>query len=439
MHCICHVLSSAALPLARRLRQALTREPWRGPSGHTLAECRLSAPRRFAAGDCRSFASIGEAARQAGHVPQIFVGATGIAVRAMAPLLTHKSEDAPVLVISPDGRFVISLLAGHWGGGNSLCRHVAALLGATPVITTATDCEGRPALDLVMRTAGLRLLDWGELPPAQARWLEGGLLPLYDPCGIMADQAGFVRRETVPEGDGPAVCVHWRRVAPCRGRVRATAPVLVLGVGCRKGVAAAVLATAVEGLLLRHGLEPRALAALATITEKAQEPALRELARRLDLPLLTFEAAELAALRTPSPSAAAGRRFGCAPFSVCEASCLLAARRLGAGGRTTGEGPHDGADLPEGSATEGRDPAERTLPAVTDSAAAPGDGGRSPVPDQDTAESEAHTAAREDGEGADVPLRDDARLLVEKTKVAGQLTLAVALMAKKGLGAGHGC
>ena len=61
-------------------------------------------------------------------------------------------------------------------------------------------------------------------------------------------------------------------------------PSLVLGLGCRKGYPCAADGTAVEGLLLRHGLEPQALAALATVTEKAQEPALQELARRLGLP-----------------------------------------------------------------------------------------------------------------------------------------------------------
>uniref|UniRef100_UPI00307C215B cobalt-precorrin 5A hydrolase n=1 Tax=Desulfovibrio sp. TaxID=885 RepID=UPI00307C215B len=328
--------------------------PWRGPSGETLAECRLSAPQRFAPEDCLPFAGIMDAARQAAEVPQIFIGATGIAVRAVAPLLEHKSTDAPVLVISPDGRFVISLLAGHWGGGNSLCRHVAALLDAVPVITTATDCGERPALDLFLQAAGLRILDWDQLPPAQACWLEGRPLPLWDPCGAVTDGegGGFLRQEHLPEQDGPAVCVHWQRLPARQGRLRVALPSLVLGLGCRKGIPAPLVATAVEGLLLRHGLEPQALAALATVTEKAQEPALQELARRLGLPLLTFDAAELAAVSTPHPSTAAGERFACAPFSVCEAACLLAARRMAATGtmQEDGEGasPVSRAELKDG-------------------------------------------------------------------------------------------
>ena len=392
MHCICHVLSSAALPLARRLREALASTPWCSPTGERIAECRLSAPQRFAPEDCLPFAGIMDAARQAAGFPQIFIGATGIAVRAVAPLLEHKSTDAPVLVISPDGRFVISLLAGHWGGGNSLCRHVAALLDAVPVITTATDCGERPALDLFLQTAGLRILDWEQLPPAQACWLEGRPLPLWDPCGVVADGEGgaFLRQETLPEQDGPALCVHWQRLPVRQGRLRVALPSLVLGLGCRKDIPAPLVATAVEGLLLRHGLEPQALAALATVTEKAQEPALQELARRLGLPLLTFDAAELAAVTTPHPSTAAGERFDCAPFSVCEAACLLAARQMAA--TATIKADDDGSS--PGSRGELKDD-----PLV----------------------------GRGHGQQTDDTELPAARLLVEKTKVAGQLTLAVAL------------
>ena len=269
---------------------------------------------------------------------------------------------------------------------------LAALLDAVPVITTATDCGERPALDLFLQAAGLRILDWDQLPPAQACWLEGRPLPLWDPCGAVTDGegGGFLRQEHLPEQDGPAVCVHWQRLPARQGRLRVALPSLVLGLGCRKGIPAPLVATAVEGLLLRHGLEPQALAALATVTEKAREPALQELARRLGLPLLTFDAAELAAVSTPHPSTAAGERFACAPFSVCEAACLLAARRMAATGTMKVDG-----------------------------------GGASPVSRAELKDGPpAGTGNGQQADGTDAPA---ARLLVEKTKVAGQLTLAVAL------------
>lgn len=215
---------------------------------------------------------------------------------------------------------------------------------------------------------------------------------MWDPCGAVAEGEGgaFLRQQALPEQDGPALCVHRQRLPARQGRLRVALPSLVLGLGCRKGIPAPLVATAVEGLLLRHGLEPQALAALATVTEKAGEPALQELARRLGLPLLTFDAAELAAVTTPHPSTAAGERFGCAPFSVCEAACLLAARQMAATGmmKTDGDGalPVNQGELKDG-----------------------------PL---------AGTGSGQQTDGTETPA---VRLLVEKTRVAGQLTLAVAL------------
>ena len=105
-------------------------------------------------------------------------------------------------------------------------------------------------------------------------------------------------------------------------------PRLVLGLGCRKNISASLVQEAVQGLLEQHGLEPLALTALATVQEKLQEPALKALAVSLHLPLRGFAAADLAHCPTPNPSAAAGRRFGQQPFSVCEAAALLAAAQI---------------------------------------------------------------------------------------------------------------
>ncbi len=351
----CYALSQSALPQAQRLTACLAATPWSLPRQQpcptetppaALAQTALFAPARFCPAGASPFEKIGPLLaetypRFAAHA---FIGATGIAVRALAPLLHHKSTDAPVLVLDPAGQHVISLLAGHWGGGNALARHVAALLGAVPVITTASDASpaAPPSLDLLLRDAGLLPVDWNRLPAAQAAMLEGEQLPLWDPCCAVPDHPALLRLPmpedatkaeagTIPLPPvcaGPLVAAHWRRLEPRPATLRVAVPRLVLGLGCRKNISASLVQEAVRGLLEQYGLEPLALSALATVHEKLQEPALKTLAASLHLPLLGFAAADLAHCPTPNPSAAAGRRFGQQPFSVCEAAALLAAAQI---------------------------------------------------------------------------------------------------------------
>ena len=350
----CYALSQSALPLAQRLAACLADNPWGLPRRQhtgetapaTLARTALFAPARFCPANALPFEKIGPLLaetypRFAAHV---FIGATGIAVRALAPLLQHKSTDAPVLVLDPAGQFVISLLAGHWGGGNALTRHIAALLQAVPVITTASDAcpDTPPALDLLLRDADLLPVDWNSLPAAQAALLEGGQLQLWDPCHAVPDHPGLLRlpaaeavtgpetdaRPSPPAHAGPLVAAHWRRLEPRPATLRVAVPRLVLGLGCRKNISPSLVQGAVRGLLEQHGLEPLALTALATVHEKLQEPALLALAESLHLPLRGFAAADLARCPTPNPSAAAGKRFEQPPFSVCEAAALLAAAQI---------------------------------------------------------------------------------------------------------------
>lgn len=338
---LCHTLSRDGLPLARRLAAQLAAAPWRAPGGHTVASCRISAPARLVEADIRPFDDLAAflAREYRRHAAHAFVGAAGIAVRVLAPLLRHKSQDPPVVVLDPAGRFVISLLSGHWGGGNALARHLAALLHAMPVITTASDqraCAPMP-LDLLIQRAGLHILDWAHLPQAQAALLEGRPLRLLDPCCALP-AALPPRFERLPAhdhsvknlpGEAPLLTAHWRSQPPSPGLLRLAVPWLYMGLGCRRGIPQDAALNALTTLCDERHLELRAVAALATVAEKADEPALRHAADRLGIPLRTFSAGELASCATPNPSEAAGRRFSQPPFSVCEASALLAARADG--------------------------------------------------------------------------------------------------------------
>lgn len=103
----------------------------------------------------------------------VFFCAAGIAVRTIAPFLRHKSVDPAVLVIDETGKFCISLLSGHVGGANELAERIGSLIGAVPVITTATDREQKFAVDDFARKNGLALTDWKLAKQVSAAILEG--------------------------------------------------------------------------------------------------------------------------------------------------------------------------------------------------------------------------------------------------------------------------
>ncbi len=270
--------------------------------------------------------------RYRGHV--IFAAA-GIVVRALAGLVQAKDRDPAVVVVDQAGRFAISLLSGHLGGANRLARETARLLGGRAVITTATDAQGLPSLEVVARERGCRVENLGALARFSTALLEGRRPAVYDPAGWLAPalepwRGDFTFLERAP-GDcreGPLAWVHWRRRKLPRSWLLVRPPALVLGLGCNRGTPRETLEEMVFRVLARRDLSPASLAILASVEAKRDEPGLRELARRLELETVFYPATRLAAVEVPNPSALVDRHMGTA--SVCEAAALLAAgsRRL---------------------------------------------------------------------------------------------------------------
>lgn len=229
----------------------------------------------------------------------IFVGATGIAVRSIAPHLRHKSTDPAVIVVDEGGQFVIPILSGHLGGANDLAREIATLIGAVPVITTATDVNGVFAVDQWARRQGLMVCNPERILSVSSRLLAGetvGFFSAWPIAGELPHGLCPVSREDVqvvldlhrPEEDALWLCPKGVRV----------------GMGCRRGTPAAALRTLLEEVLTQEGIPEKAVCALCTIDLKKDEPGLQELTQELNVPLLTYSAEELAQVPgdfTPSP------------------------------------------------------------------------------------------------------------------------------------------
>ena len=238
----------------------------------------------------------------------LFVAA-GAAVRIVGPLVRDKLTDPAVVCVDEAGRFAVALCGGHAGGANSLARSVAATLGATPVVTTATDAVGLPSLDQLpgfvatgdVAAVTRAMLD-GRAPRVDNRipWPLPALLP--------------------PSGPGPEQIVVTDLALPSQpGVVVLHPPSLVAGVGASTGAPAAAAEPLLASALAGAGLARASVGEVATIDRRAADDAVVA----LGLPVRAFSADALAPVDVPTPSEVVRAAVGTA--SVAEAAALLAA------------------------------------------------------------------------------------------------------------------
>lgn len=263
----------------------------------------------------------------------IFVGATGIAVRAIAPFIYGKAVDPAVLVIDEAGRYVISLLSGHLGGANALARTAASLIEAEPIITTATDAESAFAVDTFAKENGFLLTDLRKAKEVSAKVLRGEKLRIYSdiPMERLVQRPARHEAELVPAQDidrADIVISYRTKLLNQATGLRLIAKRVHVGLGARKGVTQAEVAAAVATCLEDAGIDPRAVVALASIDLKKQEAGILAYSYESGVPFVTYTAEELRTVE----GAFAGSSFvqsvtGVA--NVCERAAAYAAGRSG--------------------------------------------------------------------------------------------------------------
>jgi cobalt-precorrin 5A hydrolase/precorrin-3B C17-methyltransferase len=238
--------------------------------------------------------------------------AVGVAVRVIGPLLDDKHTDPAVVCVDEAGTFVVALAGGHAGGANALAREVAAQLGATPVVTTATDTVGQPALDALPGFCAE-----GDIAGVTRAWLDGTPPAVDNRSGwpLPAALAGLAGAT----GGGRVIVSDETRVLRGAGVVLLRPPSLIAGVGASTGAPAAEIEALIDEALAESGLARYSIVALATIDLKAREPGVLA----LDWPVLTFTGQELGTVVVPNPSAVVAAAVGTP--SVAEAAALLAA------------------------------------------------------------------------------------------------------------------
>ncbi|MDE7202370.1 MAG: cobalt-precorrin 5A hydrolase [Lachnospiraceae bacterium] len=223
----------------------------------------------------------------------LFIGACGIAVRAVAPFLTDKLHDVPVLVMDEKGKYVIPILSGHMGGANDLANLIAEKTGAEPVITTATDVNKKFAVDLFAKRNSLYIANKDGIVKVSSKILAGKEITMSIEAGheIIGAESG-IRFVPYPPVDFVDV------VVTSKDDMVDTSLLLkpreyVIGIGCKKGKKVNEIDDFILKAINEMGISIMQIFALSSILQKRDEQGIIEWCRKEGIPFITYTAEEL--------------------------------------------------------------------------------------------------------------------------------------------------
>ena len=325
-------LTAPAVELGRRLLGQL-------PGATLYLPERLSQPSDATQPNVRPFRESIRQVLQSAFVEReslVCIMASGIVARELAPLLKNKHNDPAVVVMDSEGRFAVSLLSGHEGGANRLARRLAKITGGQAVITTASDAQKIPALDVLAKERGWKLNPKSRLAAVMAAlvngepvavvqedgaWLDEDQFPdgVFCPSLESARERGFRALTLITAHEPPAgLWADFSKAVVCHP------PALVVGVGCNRGTPAAEIREAIETTLREAGLALESAARLATVTAKADEAGLIQTAHEMGWDLNLVAPEQIAQIENlPNPSPRAQKALGVQ--GVAEPSALIVA------------------------------------------------------------------------------------------------------------------
>ena len=264
----------------------------------------------------------------------VFIGALGICVRSIAPLVKDKYSDPAVVCVDSCGKYAIPVVSGHVGGANDLAREIAAILGCEAVVTTQSDNEGLWALDTLARRYGWQTEATHEqMNSAIFAFVQKRptalLLEVRDAGTACLERTASEHVSIFYSLEGVDLSRFELLVAvtpsliadvPCQ-LLAFRPPVLRLGFGCRKQCDPAGIPEYIEAALRSSGFSEKSVESVATIELKKDEPLLGALLERWSWAHADIYSAEtLAAVEVPNPSEKALAATGSA--GVAEAAAL---------------------------------------------------------------------------------------------------------------------
>ncbi len=221
----------------------------------------------------------------------VYIGATGIAVRAIAPLLRSKMTDPAVIVIDEKGKFVIPILSGHVGGANRWAQTIAASINATPVITTATDINRVFAVDTFAVENGYVICNPAKIKEVSASLLEGKTVGLVSDFEVV----GKLPKNISPEHDGDVKIRISEKFLPVamNKSLMLIPKCFHVGIGAKKNASPDDLHDLFTSSLEENDIPVECVARIASVDLKKKEKAIIELAETHCIPFETYSPEQL--------------------------------------------------------------------------------------------------------------------------------------------------
>lgn len=273
-------------------------------------------------GDLRTFAGV----LFARHRTLVFVMATGIVVRSIARHLVDKTTDPAVVVIDEKGQFVISLLSGHLGGANTVATQIAEKLHAVPVITTASDVQGLPSVDMIAQACHLHIESMDDAKTITAMAVNGRPI-VFRNDSLLSLPPYFVSHDV--EAEGLVVVSHCMQLNETLPYARLIPQNITIGVGCRRGVSGSLIIDFIDEQLTHYNIHPRSIRQLASIDLKSDEVGIQQAAMHFGVDAVFVPSHQIQDIETQfTPSAFVKSHVGVS--GVCEPAAFIAGGSKGA-------------------------------------------------------------------------------------------------------------
>ena len=258
----------------------------------------------------------------------IFIMATGIVVRSIAPFIKDKHTDPAIVVMDELGINIISLLSGHLGGANELTSFIARTLGAHAVITTASDIKEKIAVDTLAQRLNCTIENFADATKITAHIVNEEIVGLFStiplnmelPDNVMLidniDELGNQFKGLIIISERTHCCN-----IPCDSVILRPKNI-ILGIGCREGKTKEEILTAMEDALHSSGISIKSVKHMATIDIKEKEPGLQEAAHELGIPFVIIKKDDILAVEKEfSTSEFVKTTIGVG--AVCEPAAML--------------------------------------------------------------------------------------------------------------------